>query len=96
MIPQLYELFTLCLCALPLWALLRGLWLMIRKPRPHPLREAIIALFAVFMFGILYMALDGKWATPQDMLRNALDRLPFLTKIHLRPFHTILMHLSNF
>ena len=91
MIPQLERLLTLCLYALPLWVLLRGGWLLLRKPRrrPRPLREAAMCLFAVFMAGILSMALEGQWAAPQVMLQSALTRLPTLEKIHLRPFHTI-------
>lgn len=91
MIPQLHELLTLCLYALPAWVLLRGGWLLLRRPRRRPrlLREAAMGLFAIFMVGILCMALEGQWAAPQDMLQSALSRLPTLEKIHLRPFHTI-------
>lgn len=97
MIPQLRELFMLCLYALPAWVLLRGAWLILRRPRrrPRPLREAAMGLFAVFMVGILCMALEGKWAAPQSMLQSALTRLQTGEKIHLRPFHTIGPQLRN-
>ena len=91
MIPQLNTLFTLCCCALPVWLLLRSGWLLLRKPRRcvKPLREIAMCCFAVFMTGMLCMALEGKWAPPQEMLQSALDRLPSLKKINLIPFHTI-------
>ena len=91
MIPQLNTLFTLCCYALPVWLLLRSGWLLLRKPRRcvKPLREIAMCCFAVFMTGMLCMALEGKWAPPQEMLQSALDRLRTLEKIHLVPFHTV-------
>lgn len=91
MIPQLNTLFTLCGYALPVWLPLRGGWLLLRRPRRRPklLREIALGVFAIFMAGILYMALEGKWQAPADMLRSALTRLQTGEKIHPRPFHTI-------
>lgn len=91
MIPQLQELAHLCLCALPLWCAVRVLWFLMHKPRSpfKPLREAMLAVFAVFMAGIMTMALDGDWAAPGDMLRSAAERIHTGSKIHLRPFQTI-------
>lgn len=91
MIPQLNTLFILCCSALPIWLLLRGGWLLLRRPRrrPRPLRELAMGLFAIFMAGILYMALEGQWAAPAEMLQRGLERLRTLEKIHLVPFHTI-------
>lgn len=91
MILQLQELARLCLCALPLWIAARLLWFLMHKPRRafKSLREAALAVFAVFMAGIMIMALDGQWAAPGDMLRSAAERLRTGSKIHLRPFQTI-------
>ena len=91
MIPQLNTLLALCGCALPVWLLLRGAWLLMRRPRRRPklLREIALCLFSIFMVGILCMALEGKWQSPPDMLRSALSRLQTGEKIHPRLFHTI-------
>ena len=90
MIPQLHELLTLCLYALPVWLILRGLFLLLRRPRRfRPLRELALGLFAIFMAGILYMALEGKWAAPWDMLQAAAERIRTGDRIHLRLFQTI-------
>lgn len=91
MIEKISTLLTLCLYALPAWAVLRGGWLLLRRPRRRirPMREAALCLFAIFMAGVLSMALEGAWAPPEDMLQRALKRLRTLEKIHLVPFHTI-------
>lgn len=91
MITQIRTLARLCLYALPVWGMLRGLWLLLRRPRRRilPLREAAMGVFAAFMAGIMCMVLQGKWQSPAAMLQSALQRLPTLDKIHLRPFHTI-------
>ena len=73
-----------------MWGVLRGGWLLLRKPRSvKPLREAALCLFAVFMAGVLCMALDGKWQSPAAMLQSAWQRLQTGDKIHLTPMHTI-------
>lgn len=91
MTPQLNTLFTLCSCALPVWLLLRGGWLLLRRPRRRPklLREIALSVFAAFMAGVLYMALEGTWQAPADMLRSAITRLQTGDKIHPIPFYTI-------
>ncbi|MBR3764713.1 MAG: VanZ family protein [Clostridia bacterium] len=89
MIRELNVLLKLCLQALPVWAVLRGGWLLLCRPRLRPAREAVMALFAVFMAGVLCMALDGKWAAPGDMLDMAVKRLQSMDRIRLRPFQTI-------
>lgn len=96
MIPQLRELLLLCLYALPAWALLRGGWLLMRRPgRLRPLREVVMCLFIVFMAAVLCMALEGKWAAPQQMLQSALRRLQTGDKLHLRPGQIIGMQLRH-
>ena len=91
MIPQLNTLIMLCACALPVWLLLRGGWLLLRRPRrrPKPLREIAMGVFAVFMAGVMYMVLEGEWQSPPAMLRSALSRLQTGDRIRLRPLHTI-------
>ena len=86
---EVKQLLTLCLYALPVWAVLRGAWLLIRKPRLRPAREVVMALFAAFMAALLCMALDGKWQAPEAMLQHAQERLSTMDRIHLRPFETI-------
>lgn len=90
MIPELQKLASLCACALPVWLLLRGVWLLLHRNRQFkPWRELALTLFIVFMAGVMTMALEGKWAAPSDMLQSAAERLPTLDRIHLVPFHTI-------
>ena len=89
MISEVKKLLTLCLYALPVWTVLRGAWWLIRRPRLRPAREVVMALFAVFMAGIVCLALDGKWQAPEAMLQHAQERLSTMDRIHLRPFETI-------
>ncbi len=96
MIAQLTELATLCLHALPVWLLLRGAWLLLRRARQlRPWREIAMCIFFIFMAGILNMALDGKWAAPGDMLHAARERLQSGDRIHLTLFQTIGPQIRN-
>ena len=90
MIPQLSKLARLCICALPVWIAMRGLWLLLRPRRKVKLwRETAMTVFAIFMAGVLSMALEGQWAAPGAMLASAAERLQTMDRIHLQPFQTI-------
>ena len=91
MIPELGKLAGLCACALPVWIAVRGVWLLLRRPRPAVKlwRETAMTVFVVFMAGVLLMALDGAWDTPVQMLASAAERLHTGDRIHLVPLQTI-------
>ena len=90
MILQLQRLAQLCLYALPIWAALRGIWFWLGKPhRIKPLREAAMALFVVFMAGLMVFVLEGQWLAPGEALRVAIERIRTGDRIHLRLFQTI-------
>ena len=98
MIPELQNLLSLFLCALPSWFAVRTFWFLFYRPRrkPNLLREILMAVFVALMASILIMALDGKWAAPDAMLRSAAERIRTGDRIHLQPFQTIGQHqISN-
>lgn len=83
MIASLTRLALICLCAAPVWLILRKPW------RGFLPREIVLGAFAIFMAGMLCMALEGKWASPDAMLRDCLDRIRTGRDIFLRPFRLI-------
>lgn len=83
MTEKLTQFALICLCALPVW-------LVIRKPWKRPLRREIaLGLFVAYIAALLVMALEGTWASPADMLASARERLASMSGIHLAPFETI-------
>ena len=89
MISQLTKLACICLCALPVWLVLRRPW---RRPAP---REIALGLFMVFMVGVLVMALEGQWASPAAMLSSACERVRTGDHINLVPLLTIRNQLTG-
>lgn len=79
----------ICLCALPLLAIVRRSW---RRPG---LREIIVLLFLTWMTGLLALALDGTWRSPGLMLEGALERIRTGERINLTPLRTILRQLRK-
>ena len=86
---RIQTLMMFCLGAIPVWVLLRGAWLLLRRQRIRPWREAAMAVFAVFMTGVLCMTLRGEWDTPARMLQAAAERIRTHDMMHLRPFESI-------
>lgn len=82
---RILQLATLCLGILPLWTLLRFLWLRRRRQQIRWLRELMLGAFVIFMAGMLCMALDGVWTWPHKMLQSALQRLQSGDNIYMHP-----------
>ena len=79
----------ICLCALPVWML-------VRKPWKHPWRrECMLGLFVAYIAALLVMALEGAWTAPADMLACARERLASLEGIYLTPLSTIGKQISD-
>lgn len=83
MIDRLTRFALICLCALPVWIILRRPW-----KRPVR-REIVLGLFVAYIAALLIMALEGAWAAPANMLASARERLASLEGIHLTPFKTL-------
>lgn len=79
------QLALIMLCGLPAWLILRRPWT--RRP---VIREVVLALFVLFMVGLMCFTLEGKWAAPAAMLESALNRIPTMDRIWLKPFNTII------
>jgi len=86
---------TIILIALPIWCLLRVIWHLWQRRRPTWFREAVLCLFAAYMTGLLYTALDGAWTSPAAMLSSAIERVRTLDRIRLTPFLTISRQLQK-
>ncbi len=83
MTAKLTQFALICLCALPVWLIIRKPW---KRPLP---REIALGLFVAYIAALLVMALEGEWASPADMLASAGERLTSMSGIHLTPFETI-------
>ncbi len=88
MIENLTRFALICLCALPVWVILRKPW----KRRLS--REIALAMFAIYLVALLTMALEGTWTFPAAMLQSARDRLRTLSRINFTPFKTVGMQLA--
>lgn len=55
------------LLALPLWLLLRTLWLMAKKQSPRWSRELLLALFVLYLIGLASQTLIGPSWRPEGM-----------------------------
>lgn len=55
------------LLALPLWLLLRTLWLMAKKQGPRWGRELLLAVFMLYLIGLASQTLIGPRWRPEDM-----------------------------
>lgn len=90
MIAYLRSLALIMLVGLPVWLLLRRPW----KRQPL-LREIVLALFAVFMAGLMIFTLKGDWNTPAAMIASAKARIATMDRIWLKPFNTIVKSFQN-
>lgn len=83
MIPYLLRLLRVMTLAAPVYLFLRRPWC-----RPGR-REVAMALFSLFVVGLLVLALDGEYTSPRQMLQAARARLADGQYMNLRPFYTI-------
>jgi len=66
------------------------LYLIIRRPwKRLEMREWFLAVFWLFMAGLLVLAFEGRYGTPMEMLQSARTRLSTGEGINVVPFHTI-------
>lgn len=89
MIERLTRFALICLCAVPVWLIVRKPW------RRHAPREILLGMFVAYIAALLVMALEGTWAAPADMLASARERLASMSSIHLTPFVTIRRQVST-
>ena len=89
MTEKLTRFALICLCALPVW-------IIIRKPWKRPFRrELALCLFVMYIAALLTMALEGTWTSPAAMLASARERLATGESIYLTPFATIRQQLAS-
>ena len=77
------ELCKVELIALPFYLLIRKPWRIWSK------REAALAVFVLFMAGLLPLALQGEYESPGIMLGRAFERIQTSEGINLIPFRSI-------
>ncbi len=72
-------------------------YLIIRRPWKRPYkREAALAVFILFMCGLLVLTLEGDYRAPSVMIARAWNRICTKGKINLRPFSTIIPYFKHF
>ncbi len=72
-------------------------YLFIRRPwRRFEKRELFLAVFWLFMIGLLLLAFEGNYGTPAEMLQSAAMRISTGENINLIPFHTIRGFFADF
>lgn len=65
-------------------------YLILRKPwKKEPGREIALAVFILFMIGLLALALQGRYQMPSGMLELARERIVERVGINLVPFRSI-------
>lgn len=89
MTEKLSQFALICLCALPLWLLIRKPW-----KRRVP-REIALGMFVMYIVALLVMALEGNWTSPASMLASARERLSTMDGIRLTPFETVQQQLRT-
>lgn len=89
MTEMLLRFALICLCVLPVWAIVRKPW---RRPWQ---REVLLSLFVMYIAALLVMALEGDWSSPAAMLQSARERLATGENLLLTPFSTIRQQLST-
>lgn len=83
MVCYLLKFTVIFVAALPVYLLIRRPWKRFEK------REWFLAAFWLFMTGLLLLAFEGNYGTPQEMLQSAQMRISTGENINLIPFHTI-------
>lgn len=65
-------------------------YLVLRRPRKQKgKREYAMAFFWLFHIGLLFLALQGKYQSPPDMIGEASFRIRTMERVNLVPFRTI-------
>lgn len=84
------QLLLICLCLLPLYLLARFFWLRHKKQPLHLSHEIWLAVFMLFLGGLLVLVLRPSGAfSPRNMFADAAQRLFTGQDINLVPFTTI-------
>ena len=90
MIGYLLEFIVIILIILPFYLMLRKPW---QRERG---REIALAVFVLFMVGLLALALQGKYQMPFRMLASARSRLATGVGINLVPFRSIQSYFAHY
>lgn len=85
----LLRLFQVMLFALPIYILLRLVFVLCLRPKTSAGREALLCIFFLFMSGLMVLVLSGSYTTPALMWADAMDRLQTGRGINTVPFHTV-------
>ena len=81
---------VIILILLPIYLLARRPWERWSK------REAAIAVFVLFIAALLVLALEGKYASPAEMVARARERLESGEGINLVPFRSIASYFRHY
>lgn len=84
------ELCKVMLLALPFYLLIRKPWMTWSK------REAVLAVFVLFMVGLLMLTVGGPYQRPDVMLRWAVSRIQNGYAINLVPFRSITSYFKHY
>lgn len=90
MIRYLLQFIIIILVILPFYLKLRKPW---KRERG---REIALAIFVLFMTGLLALALQGKYQAPSRMIAQAYDRLAAGEGINLVPFRSIRVYFIHY
>lgn len=83
MVCYLLKFIVIFVMALPFYLIIRRPWKQFEK------REIALAVFWLFMTGLLLLAFEGNHGTPMEMLQSAVMRISTRENINLIPFRTI-------
>lgn len=83
MVCYLLKFLLIFVTALPFYLIIRRPW------KRYETREWFLALFWLFMVGLLTLALEGDYKIPAAMLRSAVSRITSGENINVVPFRTI-------
>lgn len=90
MVKYLLEFCVIILIVLPFYLGLRKPW------RREPKRELALAVFVLFITGLLALALQGEYQAPLRMLESAGRRLSTGEGINLVPFRSIQSYFTHY
>jgi glycopeptide antibiotics resistance protein len=90
MVKFVTRLLLASLCATPIYLLVRRPW------RYKEKREIVLALFWLYMFGLLFFTFEGNYDTPSAMISSAVQKIQAGQGINLIPFATIKLFFADF
>lgn len=89
------DMLCIVICFLPLYCVTRSVWVMVRKDTPRPVREFVLAVFVLFMLGLLTLTFrNGQEAFSAKRFVHAWRRLKYGIGVNLVPFRTIKRYLK--